>query len=198
MAAVVVDPAKVREFTDFAGFYAWLAEHHDRADELWIKLHKKGSGLASITPKEAIDAALCWGWIDAVKKSFDADSYLQRYTPRRAKSIWSEVNVENVARLIDEGRMRAPGLREVEAARADGRWERAYGRAKDMPIPEDLLAAIEPVPTAKAMLARLDARNRFALAFRIHGLKTAAGRERAIARYVEMLARGETIWPQTG
>src|SRR5687767_12512919 len=98
MASVKVDPAKVREFEDAGSFYAWLAEHHGTEDELWIRIHKVGSGLRSITPKEAIDVALCWGWIDGVCKGFDDRSYLQRYTPRRGKSVWSRINVENVAR----------------------------------------------------------------------------------------------------
>ncbi len=196
MAAIEVDPAKVREFKDAGAFHAWLGEHHDREDEVWIKIHKVGSGLPSITPKEAILVVLCWGWIDAVRKSFDATSYLQRYTPRTRKSIWSRINVENVARLIKEGRMTEHGLREVEAAKADGRWDKAYGSGKAMAIPDDLQAAIDAEPEAKAMLARLTAQNRFALAFRTHNMKTEAGRKKKIAGFVEMLKRGETIYPQ--
>ena len=196
MAPVRVDPAKVREFADAEAFYAWLGEHHDHADELWIKLHKVGSGLKSITPKEAIDVVLCWGWIDAVRKGHDDKSYLQRYTPRTAKSIWSKINVDNVARLIAEGRMTEHGLKQVEAAKADGRWDRAYGSGKDMKIPDDLQAAIDAEPAAKAMLARLTEQNRFALAFRTHHMKTEAGRRKKIAALVEMLRRGETIYPQ--
>lgn len=198
MAPIVVDPKKVREFADAESFYAWLAENHDVADEVWIKLHKVGSGLPSITPKEAIDAALCWGWIDAVRKRFDEQSYLQRYTPRGRKSVWSKINVDNVARLVEEGRMTEHGLRHVEAARADGRWDRAYGGSKDMTIPDDLQAAIDAEPAAKATLATLSAQNRFAMAFRVHNMKTEAGRRKRIAAFVEMLKRGETIHPQSG
>jgi len=196
MAAVKVDPAHVREFADARAFEEWLANHHDKADEIWVKIHKVGSGLASITPKEAIDVALCWGWIDAVRKSFDASSYLQRYTPRRAKSIWSKINVANVERLISEGRMTEHGLREVEAAKRDGRWDRAYAGSAEMEIPSDLAAAIEADPAAKAMYARLTAQNRYALAFRLHNLKTAAARERKIGEFVEMLREGRTIHPR--
>lgn len=196
MGAIEVDPAKVREFEDAGAFYAWLSKHHASEDELWIKLHKVSSGLPSITPKEAIDVVLCWGWIDAVRKSFDDKSYLQRYTPRTKKSIWSQINVDNVARLIDEGRMTDHGLREVDAAKADGRWDRAYGSGKNMAIPDDLQAAIDAEPAAKAMLARLTEQNRFALAFRTHNMKTLAGRAKKIAGFVEMLKRGETIYPQ--
>jgi uncharacterized protein YdeI (YjbR/CyaY-like superfamily) len=163
---------------------------------VWIKIHKVGSGLPSITPKQAIDVVLCWGWIDAVRKGFDDKSFLQRYTPRGKKSIWSQINVDNVARLIQEGRMTPHGLREVDAAKADGRWARAYGGSQDMKIPDDLQAAIDASPKAKAMLATLSAQNRFALAFRVHNLKTEAGRQKRIAAFVEMLERGETIYPQ--
>lgn len=196
MAPVVVDPNKVKEFEDAARFYAWLGEHHDRADEIWIKIHKLSSGLPSITPKEAIDVVLCWGWIDGVKKSLDERSYLQRYTPRTAKSIWSQINVDNVARLITEGRMTSHGLVQVDAAKADGRWARAYGAGQKLKIPDDLQAAIDVEPLAREMLARLSAQNRFALAFRVHNLKTEAGRRKKIAAFVEMLKRGETIYPQ--
>ncbi len=196
MAPVTVDPRKVREFETADAFYAWLGKNHDRADEVWIKIHKVGSGLPSITPKQAIDVVLCWGWIDAIRKGFDENSYLQRYTPRGAKSIWSQINVDNVARLVGEGRMTEHGLKHVEAAKADGRWDRAYASGKDMTIPDDLQAAIDAEPEAKAMLARLSAQNRFALAFRVGNMKTEAGRSKKIETFVAMLKRGETIYPQ--
>ena len=196
MASVHVDPEKVHEFADEQSFYDWLARHHDKEDEVWIKIHKVNSGLASITPKQAIDVVLCWGWIDAVRKGLDDKSYLQRYTRRRKASTWSKINVENVARLVRQGRMTAHGLAEVEAAKADGRWDRAYGSGQAMKIPEDLQAAIDAEPKAKAMLAKLSAQNRFALAFRVHNMKTEAGRRKKIEVFVEMLKRGETIYPQ--
>ena len=196
MAPVKVDPDKVREFRNAESFYRWLAKHHDKEDELWIKIHKLGSGLASITPKEAIDVVLCWGWIDAVRKGLDDKSYLQRYAPRGRKSIWSQINVDNVARLIDEGRMTEHGLKQAEAARGDGRWDRAYRSGQDMKIPDDLQAAIDAEPKAKEMLAKLSEQNRFALAFRTHNMKTEAGRKKRIEAFVDMLKRGETIYPQ--
>jgi uncharacterized protein YdeI (YjbR/CyaY-like superfamily) len=196
MAAVRVDPDKVLAFKDAAGFYAWLGRHHDTAVDIWIKIHKRASGLESITPKEAIDAALCWGWIDGLRKGLDEKSFLQRYTPRTAKSIWSKINVENVDRLIADGRMTEHGLKQVEAAKSDGRWDRAYGSGKDMKIAEDFQAAIDAEPLAAAMLARLTEQNRFALAFRVHNMKTEAGRKKKIHTFVEMLKRGETIYPQ--
>jgi uncharacterized protein YdeI (YjbR/CyaY-like superfamily) len=196
MAPVFVDPSKVHEFKDAEAFYAWLSQHHASQSEVWIKVHKAGSGLPSITPKEAVDVVLCWGWIDAVRKGFDDQSFLQRYTPRGRKSIWSQINVDNVARLIAEGRMTAHGLAHVEAAKADGRWAKAYASGKAMKIPDDLQAAIDASPEAKAMLGRLTEQNRFALAFRTHNMKTPAGRQKKIAALVEMLERGETIYPQ--
>lgn len=196
MASTTVDPAKVHEFRDEQAFYDWLGQHHDRADEVWIRIHKVGSGLASITPKQAIDVVLCWGWIDGLRKGLDDSSYLQRYTPRRARSVWSQINVANVARLVESGRMTPHGLKEVEAAQADGRWDRAYASGKAMKIPPDLQAAIDAEPEARAMLAKLSEQNRFALAFRVHNMKTEAGRQRKIAAFVEMLRRGETICPQ--
>lgn len=186
----------MREFEDAASFYEWLGENHDSADELWIKIHKVGSGRRSITPKEAIDVVLCWGWIDAIRKSFDEHSYLQRYCPRRPKSVWSKVNVENVERLVAEGRMTEHGLKHVEAAKADGRWERAYSSSKEAQMPADLASAIEAEPAAREMLVKLTAQNRFALIFRVENLKTRAARERKIAEIVEMLKRGETFYPQ--
>lgn len=196
VAQVEVDPHKIREFVDADAFYEWLRGNHDKADEVWIKIHKVRSGLPSITPKEAIDIVLCWGWIDGIRKGFDDKSFLQRYTPRRPKSVWSQVNVANVARLVAEGRMTEHGLKQVEAAKADGRWDRAYTSSRNAQMPPDLLAAIEAEPAAKEMLDKLTAQNRFALIFRVDNLKTEAGRKRKIAQIVEMLKQGETFYPQ--
>ncbi len=196
MAPVKVDPAKVRAFKDAASFYAWLGKNHDKAAEIWIKIHKVNSGLKSITQKEAIDVVLCWGWIDGMSKGFDEKSYLQRFRPRGRKSTWSAINVGNVARLIKEGRMTEHGLKHVEAAKADGRWDRAYKAGKEMKIPADLQAAIDAEPKAKAMLGKLTEQNRFALAFRTHNMKTEAGRKKKIETFVAMLKRGETLHPQ--
>ena len=195
MAPVIVDPRKVREFEDFQSFYDWLAEHHDKADEVWIKMHKAGSGLKSINAKEAIDAVLCWGWIDAIRKGLDDKSFLQRYTLRGRKSVWSKINVDNVARLEKAGLMTDHGRAHVLLAKADGRWDNAYGSGKDLKIPADLQAAIDAEPAAKGMLGKLTEQNRFALAFRMHNIKTPAGREKKIKAFVDMLKAGETIYP---
>ena len=134
MAPVKVDLKKIRAFKDAASFYAWLAKNHDKADEIWVKIHKVNSGLKTITQKQAIDVVLCWGWIDGMSKGFDDKSYLQRFCPRGRKSTWSQINVGNVARLVEEGRMTEHGLKHVEAAKADGRWDRAYQAGKAMKI----------------------------------------------------------------
>ncbi|MES2611493.1 MAG: YdeI/OmpD-associated family protein, partial [Pseudomonadota bacterium] len=184
MAAVVVDPSRVHEFADAQAFYTWLGRHHDQETEVWIKIHKVASGRPSITPKEAIDVVLCWGWIDAIRKGLDDTSYLQRYTPRGRKSVWSKINVDNVARLVKAKRMTPHGLAHVKAAQADGRWDRAYGSGKNLKVPDDLQAAIDANPKARTMLATLTEQNRFAIAFRVHNLKTEAGRKKKIETLV--------------
>lgn len=196
MPPVVVDPRRVKMFASEAAFETWLASHHDTWPELWIKVHKKASGLRSITPQEAIDVCLCWGWIDAIRKSFDERSFLQRYTPRGPKSHWSQINRDNVARLIEAGRMKPSGQRHVDAAKADGRWAAAYApmaQATTSSMPADLRAAIEANRRASAMFHTLNRANLFALAFRMSAVKTPAGRAKKIATFVEMLARGESI-----
>ena len=195
MAPVIVDPKHVHAFADAAAFHEWLGRHHDRESEVWIRIYKVKSGTPSITPKEAIDVALCWGWIDAIRKGLDEVSFLQRYTPRGRKSVWSQINVDNVGRLIAEGRMTEHGLNQVEAAKADGRWAQAY-RIKGSAVPDDLMAAIDAVPEAMATFDTLTAQNRFALTFRTEAMKTPVGRARKIAQFVDMLRRGETLHPQ--
>ncbi len=198
MAPVIPDPKRIRTFVDQAAFEAWMKRHHDREPEVWIKVHKKSSGLRSVTVAEALEVALCWGWIDAIRKGLDERSFLQRYTPRGAKSRWSQLNREHVARLVAEGRMTPHGQRHVDAAKADGRWDAAYAPARETTVaslPDDLRAAIERSPRAKTMLSKLNRTNLFAMAFRTSAMKTPAGRAKKIADLVAMLARGETIVP---
>jgi uncharacterized protein YdeI (YjbR/CyaY-like superfamily) len=195
MPPFVVNEEAVHEFKDLKALERWYAKHHDSAPELWIKLHKKGSGLATVTNVEALDAALCWGWIDAIRKSFDDKSFLQRYTPRTKKSIWSQINIGHIERLRKAGRMQPAGEAQVKLAQDDGRWAKAYGGFSADQFPPDLLAAIEAEPKALEMFRTLNAQNRYALGFRTHNMKTAAGREKKIAEFVAMLKRGETIWP---
>ena len=199
MAPVVPDPSKIKSFRSAAAFEAWLKTHHARESEIWLKVHKKGSGLPSVTTAEALDVALCWGWIDAIRKSFDDVSFLQRYTPRRARSMWSQVNRDHVARLVAAGRMTPHGQRQVDAAKADGRWDAAYApirSASAATLPADLQAAIAANPKARTTLASLGRMNLFALTFRVTQMKTPAGRATKIATLVAMLARGETIVPE--
>jgi len=195
MAPVIPHPDRIRSFPDEASFEAWLCEHHTSEPEIWLKIHKKGSGLPTVTYAQALDVALCWGWIDGLKKAWDEASFLQRFTPRGRKSIWSRVNREHVARLTAAGRMTPHGQTHVDAAKADGRWDAAYASGSKMEMPADLLAAIEASPEALATFRTLNAANRYALAFRVGNLKTAAGREKKIRNFVEMLARGETPYP---
>ena len=167
---------------------------------MWLKIHKKDSGLKSVTHMEALEIALCWGWIDAIRKSHDERSFLQRFTPRRPKSLWSQVNREHVARLIAAGRMQPPGQKQIDLAKADGRWDRAYAPIRSASvesIPADLRAAIDANPKAKQTFATLSKMNLFAMTFRTNNMKTPAGRARKIAELVEMLAKGKTIVPQT-
>jgi uncharacterized protein YdeI (YjbR/CyaY-like superfamily) len=199
MAPIVPNPKKIKSFRAAAAFEAWLAANHAREPELWLKIHKKDSGLPTVTFAQALDVALCWGWIDGIRKSFDESSFLQRFTPRRTKSIWSQINRDHVARLTKAGRMTPHGQRHVDAARADGRWEAAYApirNATEATIPADLRAAIEANPRARKTFRTLGRLNLFALAFRTNNMKTPAGREKKIAALVAMLARGETIVPE--
>jgi uncharacterized protein YdeI (YjbR/CyaY-like superfamily) len=195
MPTFAVNPDNVHEFKDAAALEKWYRKNHSKAEEMWIKVHKTGSGLPSVTIKEALDEALCWGWIDAIRKGFDEHSYLQRYTPRKKTSTWSKINIANVDRLRKAGRMQPEGEAEVKRAQDDGRWARAYGAFKDDEFPADLLSAIKKEPKALALFDKLTQQNRFALAFRTHNMKTEAGRAKKIAEFVEMLKRGETIWP---
>jgi uncharacterized protein YdeI (YjbR/CyaY-like superfamily) len=199
VAPIVPDPRKIKTFRTEAAFDAWLKANHAKETELWLKIHKKASGLPTITYAQALDVALCWGWIDGLKKSFDANSFLQRFTPRAARSLWSQVNRDHVARLTAAGRMTAHGRRCVDAAKADGRWDAAYAPISSVnrdSMPADLRAAIEASPRARRTFETLGRQNLFALAFRTNNMKTPEGRARKIATLVAMLARGETIVPE--
>jgi uncharacterized protein YdeI (YjbR/CyaY-like superfamily) len=201
MAPVVPNPKKIRAFRSEAAFEVWMRAHHARETEIWLRIYKKGTGKLTVTAAQALDVALCWGWIDGIRKAFDNESFLQRYTPRRARSIWSQINRDNVGRLNAAGRMTPPGQRQVDAARADGRWDAAYApirAATEASIPDDLRTAIDANPRARKTFQTLGRLNLFALAFRTNNMKTPAGRARKIASLVAMLARGETIVPETG
>ena len=188
-----------KTFATTKSLETWMRTHHARAPELWIKIHKKDSGLRSVSAAEALEVMLCWGWIDGLRRGFDAKSFLQRYTRRRAKSIWSQVNREHVARLIKAGRMTPHGQAQIDAAKKDGRWGRAYAPIRKSSadnLPPELLKAIRANAKAQKTFASLSRMNLFALAFRTNNMKTPEGRAKKIATLVAMLARGETIVPQ--
>lgn len=180
-------------FKSAQAFEAWLKKNHASSDGLWLQIAKRGAGEPSVTYPEAVEIALCWGWIDGQKKSLDDQHFLQRFTPRRARSIWSKINVDKAAALIAAGRMQAPGHAQIEAAKADGRWAQAYDGARTSAVPEDLLAALEAEPAAKAFFVTINAANRYAVLWRIQTAVQAETRARRIAQMVQMLARGETI-----
>lgn len=171
----------------------WLEAQHAASGGIWLKLAKAGSGIASVTYPEALEVALCYGWIDGQKKGFDERFWLQKFTPRRAKSIWSKINCQKAEALIANGAMKPSGLREVEAAKRDGRWEAAYDSQSLSSIPEDFQKALDENPAAHAFFATLNSANRYAFLFRIQTVKKAETRAEKIRKFVEMLARGESI-----
>ena len=185
------DPARIRPFADAAAFAAWLAAHHGSQSELWVKFFKKGSAMATVSKVEAIREALCWGWIDGQLAPFDAAAFLTRFTPRRPGSAWSKANRTHAEELIAAGRMQPPGLAQVQAAQADGRWDAAYAGQAEMVVPEDFLAALEGNPAARATYEGLNRTNLYAIAYRLHTAKTPQTRARRLAAMLDTLARGE-------
>ncbi|TDK22301.1 hypothetical protein E2F46_14020 [Luteimonas aestuarii] len=182
----------VRHFRDAAAWQAWLSRHED-SPGMWLKIAKKGSGIASVTYAEALDVALCHGWIDGLKKSLDTDFFLQRFTPRKPRSLWSKINIEKVERLVAAGRMQPAGLRQVDAAKADGRWQAAYAGASRMEVPPELAALLAKNRKAKAFFDALDRTNRYAFCWRVQtAVKPETKRARA-EKFVAMLARGEKL-----
>jgi uncharacterized protein YdeI (YjbR/CyaY-like superfamily) len=185
-----VAPSRILAFPTPKQLAAWLEANHASEGELWVKIFKKQSAVASVTWDEVVIEALCWGWIDGVKKSLDEQAYLQRITPRKARSSWSKRNRAHVERLIDEGRMREPGLVHVRAAQADGRWENAYA-VSEMTVPENFLAALEGEPTAKSFFDTLNKASRFVIAYGLISAKKPETRQRRFATYLAMLANEE-------
>jgi uncharacterized protein YdeI (YjbR/CyaY-like superfamily) len=170
---------------------AWLAEHHSASDGIWLRFFKKGSGQKSVTYVEALDEALCFGWIDGQRQKFDDRSYLQKFTPRRPKSGWSKINVGHTERLIKEGRMMPAGLKAIEAAKGDGRWERAYDSPGNMRVPENFLNALAKSKRAKAFFEKLDKVNRFSICYRLQTAKNLESRKKRMTSIIEMLKIGE-------
>jgi uncharacterized protein YdeI (YjbR/CyaY-like superfamily) len=169
----------------------WLAKQHDKSAGLWLKLAKKDSGIASLTYEEALEVALCYGWIDGQKKGFDDKYWLQKFTPRGSKSIWSKINTEKVERLIKSGEMMPAGLKTIEAAKKDGRWDAAYASQKNISIPEDFRAALDKNKKAKAFFDTLKSAERYSFLFRIQTAKKAETRAKRIQQFIEMLEKNE-------
>ena len=191
---VTPNARRIKAFRTEQAFEAWLSKHHARAPELWLRIYKKDSGMATVTYAQALDVALCWGWIDGLKKSFDARSFLQRFTPRRPKSAWSQINQGHVARLTAAKRMTPHGQRHIDAAKTDGRWAAAYAPIRSATpalIPDDLRAAIDANPRARKAFPTLSRGQLFALAYRTSAMKTPEGRARKIKALVAELARGQ-------
>lgn len=186
-----LDTLPIIEFETTETFETWLVENHENLSGLWIKIFKKDSKKKTITYAEALEVALCFGWIDGQKKAFDEQSWLQKFTPRRAKSIWSKVNTGHVERLINEGRMRPAGLRAIEKAKADGNWEKAYDSPSKMTIPEDFLNEVKKNKQAEAFFLTLNKTNLFSIGFRLQTAKKQETRTKRMKEIIEMLARGE-------
>jgi uncharacterized protein YdeI (YjbR/CyaY-like superfamily) len=182
-------------FASPAEWEEWLENHHAVSDGVWIKMAKKDSGIQSIRHPEALEIALCFGWIDSRREALDERYFLQRYTPRRQRSRWSRINRETAERLIAEGRMRPAGLAEVERAKADGRWDAAYAGQRVAAVPEDLQRELDARPAAKAFFAGLSGQNRYAILYRLQDAKRPETRARRLAKFVAMLEAGETIYP---
>jgi len=187
------DQLPVLPFASAAAWEAWLEREHATAAGVWLQIAKKDSGIATVTYAQALDVALCFGWIDGQKRAFDATWFLQRFTPRKRDSRWSKINVGHAERLIAAGRMRPAGLAQVEAARADGRWAAAYDGQRSASVPPDLQAALDANPAAAACFATLTGANRYAILYRVQDARRPETRARRIARFVAMLERGETL-----
>ena len=173
----------------------WLDAHHGDDAGVWIKIAKKASGIASVGYPDVLEVALCYGWIDGQRKPLDADHFLQRFTPRRARSRWSAKNRDTAVGLIEAGLMEEPGLREVERARADGRWDAAYEGPRTATVPPDLAPELRRNPGARTFFEGLDSQNRYAILYRLQAAKRPETRERLLSTFVEMLARGEKLHP---
>ena len=171
----------------------WLAKQQDKSAGVWLKLAKKDSGIASVSYEEALDVALCYGWIDGQKKGFDDQYWLQKFTPRGAKSIWSRINTEKAERLIASGQMKPAGLKAVQAAKMDGRWDAAYASQKNISIPDDLQSALDANHKAREAFRALKSAERYSLLFRLHQVKKTETRLKKIQQFVAMLERGESI-----
>jgi uncharacterized protein YdeI (YjbR/CyaY-like superfamily) len=188
-------PDDILELAGSSAWESWLEQNHETSSGAWLRFAKKNSGLSTVTRDEALDLALCYGWIDSQARSESDATWLQRFTPRRKRSIWSKINRDKVTELINTGRMKPAGLREIERAKADGRWDAAYDSPRTATVPDDLTAALDGNRPAREFFESLDSQNRYAVLFRIHQAKRPETRARRIQQFVEMFARGEKPYP---
>jgi uncharacterized protein YdeI (YjbR/CyaY-like superfamily) len=191
----VADDLPVLLFASKGELEAWLEENHADCEGLWLKIAKKGSGVESVDYAEGLELALCFGWIDSQKRGFDDRHFLQRFTPRRPRGRWSKINREKCEALLAAGAVRPAGVAEIEAAKADGRWEAAYAGARTAAVPDDLRRELDANPAAAAFFAELDGANRYAILYRLDEAKKPETRERRLQKFVAMLERGEKIHP---
>jgi len=189
----MADDLPIHLFARSAALEAWLEENHDSSEGVWLKIAKKGADQPSVTYGEALELALCFGWIDSQKRGFDDQYFLQRFTPRRPRGRWSKINRKKAEALIEAGRMRPSGLAEVDAAKADGRWEAAYEGQRSAKVPADLQRELDANPAAADFFAALDSANRYAIVYRLGEAKKPETRERRLKKFVAMLERGEKI-----
>jgi uncharacterized protein YdeI (YjbR/CyaY-like superfamily) len=185
----------IKGFATQQDWEAWLAEHYADPTGIWLKIAKKSVGVLSISYSEALEGALCYGWIDGQKAAFDEHYWLQKFTPRRAKSIWSQINCDKATTLIETGRIQPAGLRQVELAKADGRWQAAYAGQSKASVPDDLQEALDKNPQARDFFLTLNSVNRYALLFRVQTARKAETRAARIQKFVDMLAKGEKLYP---
>ena len=183
----------VKRFASKAAWEAWLGKHHETSPGIWLEFAKKGSGLRSVSHAEALEVALCHGWIDGQGAPVDAKRFRQRFTPRRGRSKWSQINRAAVERLRAEGRLAPAGVREMEAAKRDGRWDAAYASSRTMTVPDDLEAQLVAHPRARRFFEQLDSGNRYAILYRLHDAKRPETRQRRLDKFIAMLEAGETI-----
>ncbi|KAB2976808.1 MULTISPECIES: YdeI/OmpD-associated family protein [unclassified Streptomyces] len=194
-AAGVTQDLEIVSFESAEAFQAWLGENHAVSPGIWLKLRKKSPGVVALDYAQALDVALCYGWIDGQKAGLDDQWWLQRFSPRTARSKWSKVNRDKVTALIEQGRMRPPGQAEVDRAKADGRWDAAYDSSRTATVPDDLAAALAAEPAAAEFFATLDRQNRYAILYRVQDAKKPETRARRIEKFVGMLAKGEKLHP---
>ncbi|MFJ6649864.1 YdeI family protein [Streptomyces sp. NPDC091290] len=194
-AAGVTQDLEIVAFESAEAFQAWLGENHAVSPGIWLKLRKKSPGVVALDYAQALDVALCYGWIDGQKAGLDDQWWLQRFTPRTARSKWSKVNRDKVAALIEQGRMQPAGQAEIDRAKADGRWDAAYDSSRTATVPDDLAAALAAEPAAAEFFEALDRQNRYAILYRVQDAKKPETRARRIEKFVAMLAKGEKLHP---